>query len=227
MRFFWVFMALWAVALPVQAGSGQIVVTGQGTVDSVPDLAVITLGVSHQREAAGDAVKEVAVTSGAILNALKEMGVEGRDMQTSNLSLSPVWDNRTSGQAPKVAGYEARNQVTVRVRDLAVLGEILGQVTASGANRFQGLQFALQNPRPALDEARRRAVADGLSRAELYAEAAGVRLGPLVEIRDGFEAGPHPMPMMREAMASDMAMPVAEGDLSLSATVTMTYEIAE
>lgn len=226
MRFIWVFMALWAFVVPLHADTGQIVVTGEARVDRVPDMAVITLGVAHKRDSAREAVQEVAVTSGAILNALKDMGVEARDMQTSDLSLSPVWEHRSSGQERKVTGYEARNQVTVRVRDLAVLGDILGKVTTEGANLFQGLRFALQDPRPARDEARKLAVADGRARATLYAEAAGVTLGPLIELREAGASAPGPMPMMREAMAADMAMPVAGGELSIGASVTMTYAIS-
>lgn len=227
MRFTWVIMALWGVVVPAFAEQGQIVVTGQGQVEAVPDMAVITLGVRHQRENARDAVQEVAVTSGAILSALTGMGVEARDMQTSDLSLNPVWDHRSSGNAPKVTGFEASNRVTVRVRDLETLGDILGRVTDEGANLFQGLRFSLQDPRPQLDEARHRAVQDGRARATLYAAAAGVTLGDLIEIREAGADGPRPMPMMREAMAADMAMPVAEGELSLSASVTMIYQIAE
>lgn len=226
MRFVWIIMALWTVIGPVSAEQGQITVMGHGTVDAVPDMAVITLGVSHQKDTARDAVAEVAVTSGAILAALGDIGVAPRDMQTSGLSLTQVWDHRTTGQPPRVTGYEASNQVTVRIRDLAVLGEILGHVTAEGANRFQGLQFTLQDPKPVLQEARRRAVADGADRAQLYADAAGVALGPLLAIQETGPSMPRPMPMMRESLAADMAMPVAEGELALSATVTMIYAIA-
>lgn len=224
------------VLAPVMSGSamadmgqnevGQITVTGLGQVERVPDMATITLGVTHQSDNARDAVAEVAVTSGAILTALDEMGIEPRDMRTSDLSLQPVWQrNNSSNQPPKVTGYSASNRVTVRVRDLAVLGDILGRVTTDGANLFQGLQFGLQDNHSALEDARRAAVVDGRARAELYAEAAGVTLGDLVGLSEAGVATPRPM--MRQAMASDMAMPIAEGELSLSASVTMVFEIAE
>ena len=229
-------MALILTLAPVLGGSamanegqnevGQITVTGLGQVERVPDMATITLGVTHQSDNARDAVAEVAVTSGAILTTLADMGIEPRYMRTSDLSLQPVWQrNNSNNQPPKVTGYSASNRVTVRVRDLAVLGDILGRVTTDGANLFQGLQFGLQDNQTALDDARRAAVADGRARAELYAEAAGVTLGDLVGLSESGVAAPRPM--MREAMASDMAMSIAEGELSLSASVTMVFEIAE
>ena len=227
MRFVWIFMALWAYVGAASAEQRQITVTGHGVVEAVPDMAVVTLGVSHQRDTARDAVAEVAVTSGAILTGLGELGITPRDMQTSNLSLSQIWDHSTSGKPAKIIGYEANNQITVRVKDLAVLGEILGHVTTKGANRFQGLRFALQNPQPHINEARRRAVADGQARAELYADAAGVALGDLIEIREMGLDAPRPMAMARESFAADMAMPIAEGELSLNASVTLIYAIED
>ena len=220
---------VWAGPVVAEEGQkdvGQISVTGLGQVERVPDMATITLGVTHQSDNARDAVAEVAVTSGAILTTLAEMGIEARDMRTSDLSLQPVWQrNNSNNQPPKVTGYSASNRVTVRVRDLAVLGDILGRVTTDGANLFQGLQFGLQDNQSALEDARRVAVLDGRARAELYAETAGVKLGDLVHLSEAGVAAPRPM--MRQAMASDMAMPIAEGELSLSASVTMVFEIAE
>ncbi len=219
-------MALCVVAAPGFAGSGQITVTGEGQVNKVPDMAVITLGISHQATTAQAAVSEVAVTAGAILAALEEMGLEPRDLRTSDLSLSPVRKSRSSSNAdPKIVGFIAGNQVTARVRDLAILGRVLGRVTSEGANRFQGLRFALQDPAPALNEARVLAVIDGRARALLYADAAGVTLGPLVSISEpGTRVMPQAMTMMRAGMAD---MPVAEGELSLNASVTMVFAIAE
>lgn len=228
MRFARVLTLFLGLCGPAFAETGQISVTGQGRVDVVPDMATITLGVTHQAENGRDAVAEVAVVSGAILSTLGKMGVEPRDMRTSNLSLSPVWSrNTSSGQAPKITGFTATNRVTVNLRDLGLLGDVLGRVTTDGANAFQGLQFGLQDSKPALDAARRLAVADAVARAELYAQAAGVTLGSILHLTEAGAAVPQPMMMARQAMASDMAMPIAQGEVGLTATVTMTFEIAE
>ncbi|SHJ42077.1 hypothetical protein SAMN05444000_108116 [Shimia gijangensis] len=227
MRIARLWMLVVALASPVGAMAGEITVTGYGRVDRVPDMATITLGVTHQADNAREAVSNVAQTSGAVLTTLREMGIDARDMRTSDLSLQPVWQHSSSSvHPPKVTGYSASNRVSVRVRDLEILGDILGRVTTDGANLFQGLTFGLQDAKPAQDEARRTAVADAKARATLYAEAAGVSLGSVISLSEAGVSAPRPM-MMREALASDMAMPVAEGELSLSATVTLVFEIAE
>ncbi|WP_372884201.1 SIMPL domain-containing protein [Shimia sp.] len=209
------------------ATGGQITVSGEGRVERVPDMAVITLGVEHEAPSAGAAVARVAAGSEALLTALAEIGVAPRDLRTSTLSLSPLRNHRSQGAgAPEIIGFQARNEVTVRLRDLSRLPELLGRVTDEGGNRFRGLHFALQDPAPAIDEARRLAVADGRARAALYAEAAGVGLGALVSISDAATALPQPMLMARTASA-DMAMPIAEGELGLSASVTMVFEIID
>lgn len=216
---------LFPVAALVQAG--QITVTGQGSVASVPDMATITLGVTSQARTAAQALAANSAATGAVLKQVADAGIKPRDVQTSGLSLSPRWNNRNSSsdQPPAIVGYVVSNQVTVRVRELPVLGEVLDAVVQGGANRFHGLQFGLQDPLPATDEARKRAVADAIRKAALYAEAAGVRLGAISEISEQGGDGPAPV-MMREMAMSD-AVPIAEGEVSMNATINMVFEIAE
>ena len=115
----------------------------------------------------------------------------------------------------------------VRVRDLSILGEVLDAVARDGANSFEGLTFGLADPAAAGDAARRAAVADARRKAALYAEAAGVALGPLLSFA---ESGGAPVPQMMAraemAMASD-AVPVAPGELTLTQRVTLTYALSE
>lgn len=111
------------------------------------------------------------------------------------------------------------------MRDLSALGSVLDAVIADGANSFQGLNFGLQDPEPTLDEARRRAVADGLRKAALYAAAAGVRLGPLTSLSEAGSNQPRPEMMQAARMSSD-AVPVAPGEVTVSASVTMVFAIA-
>lgn len=207
----------------------RISVTGEGVVEAVPDMAVVTLGVEHTAKTARAAMDQTNAATAAVLERLEAAGIAARDMQTSDLSLSPVWHNRTSSgtpSEPRITGFTARNRLTVRVRALDSLGETLDLLVDDGANRFDGLRFAVQEPRPFQDEARRRAVADALAKAQLYAEAAGVALGPVQTIGEagGFE--PRPM-QMEMAMARDAAVPVAPGEVSLRARVSMVFAIAD
>lgn len=204
----------------------QIVVNGHGVVDGVPDMAMVSLGVEHDARTAKAAMAEVNAATAAVLDRLRRAGIEDRDMQTSDLSLQPIWNNASSSvQKRHVGGFTASNMVRVRVRDLAAIGEVLDAVVADGANRFQGLQFGLQEPGPAQDEARRLAVADAMARAALLAEAAGVNLGPVQSISDdGGRAGDvRQMDMMR----SGAGVPVMAGEVSVSASVSMVFGIAE
>lgn len=198
-----------------------ITVTGEGRVSARPDMATVTLGVETGGASANTALAENTAATAKVIDELKGAGIAGKEMQTSSLTLGPRWD-QTEGQAPKITGFVAANMITVTVRDLQQLGGVLDAVAKNGANTFQGLQFGLTEPRPRQDEARRAAVADALARARLYAEAAGVTLGPIRAISEG--GGMSPRPMMR--MAADSAsVPLAEGTVDVSASVTMEFAL--
>jgi hypothetical protein len=190
-------------------------------------MATITLGVTAQAEQAADAMSQTSATGEQILARLTELGVAARDVQTSDLSLSPVWSNRqVENEPPRIEGFEATNRVTIRVRQLDSLGDVLGAVLEDGANQLGGLSFGLKNPEPLLDIARRDAVADAVARAEVYAEAAGLTLGPVLSINEGGTSAPRPemMMTMRDAGSS---VPVAAGETGITANVTMVFEIAQ
>ena len=203
-----------------------ITVVGQGSVAAVPDMATISMGVTHEASVAAEAMAQVSAGVTAVLNRLSEAGVEARDMQTSSLSLQPVWSNHGNdgSQPPRITGFVASNQVTVRVRDLSGLGAVLDTVVQDGANTFNGLQFAMQEPAPLEAEARAAAVRDGMARAAQLAEAAGVTLGP---VRSISENGPVQGMMMEMAAARSMDKAVAAGELSLEAQVSMVFSIAD
>ncbi|MFD1508282.1 SIMPL domain-containing protein [Lacimonas salitolerans] len=201
-----------------------LTVTGTGEVARAPDMAVIRVGVGAED---ADAATALASTSEAMTRMqarLAEVGVERRDIQTSQLSLEPVYE-QTANSAPRIVGFQATNAVTVRVREISATGEVLGALVGDGANRIDGVTFALQDPRGVMDEARRLAIEDARRKADLLAEAAGVTLGPVRDIREVGGDGP-PRPMMMSRMASEsMDVPMAEGEVGLSASVSVVYEI--
>lgn len=204
-----------------------ISVSGEGVVAATPDMAELTIGVSREARRPDEALEGVAEGVAAVFAVLDAAGIEPRDRRTSGLSLQPRWERLSSGQAPRIAGYIAANSVTVRVRDLDVLGGLIVDTVGEGANTMGGLAFVLSDPEPLEEEARRLAVLDARSKAELYAAAAGVPLGDLLTISDGGVFVPRPGPVMAEmAMRSD-AMPVAEGELEVRANISMVYAIGE
>ena len=210
-------------ALAESAATPVISVTGTATVESVPDLATLTIGVTTLADTAAGAMDANSAQLQAVMDRLASAGIEPRDMQTSNLSLNPNWTGYDTGN-PVISGYQAVNMLTIRVRDLAGLGAVLDAAIADGANTLNGLSFGLADPGPALDEARKAAVADARARAELLAEAAGVSLGRILSISDSAAPTMDPVPVYK---AETAAVPVAGGEVGMTASVTILYEISQ
>jgi hypothetical protein len=220
-----VFSAVLALPLPAlaeEATSAMISVTGTGVTEIAPDLATLSIGVTTQGETAAAALSANNEALAAVMARLTAAGIEGPDMQTSNLSISPNWTGYDSS-TPTISGYVAMNMLTIRVRALDSLGAVMDAAVADGANTVNGLTFGLADPAPALNAAREEAVADARARAEHLAAAAGVTLGRIVTISET-GGGMDPMPVFR---AEASAVPVAGGELGISAYVTMTFEIAQ
>lgn len=230
MRFVSLIAGILLFALPALAEApapATISVSGEGRVETAPDLATVSLGVTTEADTASAALDANSAAVRGVLDRLTAAGIEPRDIQTSGLSMGPRYDyGRSDGSPPKLVGYIVSNMVTVRVRALDRLGEVLDGVVAEGANTLAGLGFGLVDDSEARDEARRKAVADAAHRAELYAAAAGVTLGRLVSIHE--TAGRYaPMPMAEAAFAKSSDVPVAAGEISIGAQVDLVYEIAE
>lgn len=217
-----------AASPPALADAPRLVVTGEGVVAAPPDLATLDLGVRSEGPTAAEALARNSAQMARVMAVLAEAGIAPRDMQTSTLSLDQILTRRTPAEAPpEVVGYAARNMLTVRVRDLAVLGGLIDRLVrdgaGDGANSLGGLRFELADPGPAQDEARRRAVADARARAEVIAQAAGLRLGQILEITEGASFGA-PMASPRMLMASD-AVPIAAGEVATQASVTIVWTL--
>lgn len=217
-----------SMALPAFAETGTITgtisVTGLGTVQVVPDMATLDLGVTTMGDTAAAAMAANNEALTAVIGRLVGAKVADRDMQTSNLSLSPNWVMKPDGSGQEVKGYVASNQLRVRIRDLAQVGAVLDAAIQDGANTLNGLSFGLADDAAQKDAARKAAVTDALARARLLAEAAGAKLGPIVSIAEGGDMGGGPAPMYR--MAAE-AVPVAPGEIGVSSSVTITWQLAE
>lgn len=205
-----------------------IVTTGVGTVEAEPDMATVRVGVTREARLAGDALDQTSKAMADVIARLQQEGVAARDMQTQGLSLQPVWSrqNSNSNEQRRITGFLARNGLIVRVRALDDLGSILDQIVQDGANTFDGVSFALQEPEAALAEARERAVIQAMEKAEQLTLAAGVGLGPVMSIA---EVSGVPRPAMMEMAAVRMtdAVPIATGEVSLSVQVEMEFEIVD
>lgn len=228
MRF--IILVLWVVGFAgaASAESRTISVAGEGVVAAVPDMAILTLEVSEEAVKASDALESVAGRARAVFARLEAFKIAERDMQTSTMSLNPLWSReREVDQSPKIRGYRVSTRVTIRVRDLDLLRDIFDQVVADGANGFGGLQFTVQDMAPLREAARRAAVADARARAGVYADAAGVSLGSVMSLSETRMPMPRPALMARAEMAADGGMPVAAGEVDIRASVSMVFEIED
>ncbi|WP_026758356.1 SIMPL domain-containing protein [Sediminimonas qiaohouensis] len=212
------------IALPAAAETPdrRISVSGQAVIETAPDMAIVRLGVTHKDKQATNALRKTSDAVAALMSRLSGLGVAKRDVQTSSLSLGPVW-NTPEGGGPRVHwGYEAANMITVRLRDIDTVGEALDALVSDGANRLDSIRFALQDRQEAMDEARRRAVANARHKAELLADAAGVTLGDTVSISEGRGERPSPERMAPTMMRSD-SVPIAAGEVEIEASVSMVF----
>ncbi|MEO1305219.1 MAG: SIMPL domain-containing protein [Pseudomonadota bacterium] len=203
--------------------------SAEGSVMREPDMAFINAGVQTQGETAQAAMSANATAMNGVFDALAAANIERSDMQTSNFSLQPQYDysNRQSGQPPRLTGYQASNQLTVRVRDLDALGETMDALVNAGGNTFSGLRFALEDDRAAKNAARDIAMKDAIARAELYAAASGYEVARVVTISESGGFSPQPMAMMAEARSMDRSTPVASGEVGYSVTVNVTFELRQ
>ena len=204
------------------ARPATLTVSGSGTAAVAPDMAEITTGVVTQAPTAAQALAANNQAMEQLMQSLGPLGIATRDVQTTNVSVSPQRRQARDGRPGEIVGYEVVNQVHVKVRDLPSLGRVLDQQVALGANAIQGIRFGLRDPAPLLDEARKRAMADARRRAELYAGAAGLKVGRVLSVQEAGAVSPRPEPMGRVMMS---AVPVAAGEQEIQASVTVTYAL--
>lgn len=212
--------------LPTLAATGgTLTVTGSAIVNVEPDLATVTLGVTTTGDTAAAAMAANTEAVSAVIAKLIAARVADRDMQTSSLAINPNWVANADGTGQVIKGYIASNMLTVRIKALETTGSVLDAVLAGGANTLNGLTFGLQDQRLTEDEARKDAVADALSRAKVLADAAGAKLGPILSISEGGQSEMVPMPMFKASRAD--AVPVAAGEVGVSASVTIVWQLAQ
>ena len=212
-----------------------IEVTGTGEARAKPDQATASFTVLRSAETARAALDAANAAMASVTAGMREAGAKDRDLQTSGFSVSPQYrydQNRNDGtqEPPKIIGYEVRNTLTVTIRDIAKVGEILDQAVSLGVNQGGDISFGLSDPKKTRDAARRNAIVDAKATAALYAEAAGVTLGAVREISEGGGITPLPVPMARSMkMMSAVAapsVPVEVGENTYSASVRMVFDIA-
>jgi uncharacterized protein len=215
------------LAVPARAQTeppAMISVTGEAQVSVPPDLAHIDGGVTSEAKTAREASDANNAAMGKVLLALKGAGIDEKDYQTSRLSLQPQNSSSKPGGPSTIVGYRASNRVTIRLRDIAKVANVIDTLVGAGANDIGGINFTVSQASKLLDEAREQAIADARRKAEIYARAAGVTLGAPLSITEGGAPGP----ILYRRMAAPMAaagVPVAQGEETLQVTVSVSWAI--
>jgi hypothetical protein len=208
-----------------QLPSRTISVTGAGQVTLAPDIAYIYIGVHTEAASATEAVSDNSTKTQKVTDALKELGLAKEDIRTTNFS---IWPSQQYGPDGKLTGtiYMVDNTIYVTVRDIEKLGELLDTTIQAGANSINSIQFDLEDKTEALSQARKAAVENAKKQAKELADAAGVKLGEIQTI--GFyEATPVSMFDGKGGggVALEAAVPIQPGQLTLTVTVNLTYEL--
>lgn len=226
------FLPVAALAAEPELREATIIVSGEGEAAIAPDMAVLNLSVVREAETAADALKANSQAMAEVIADLKGRSIADRDIQTSNFSVEPLYKQDKladdSYAAPVIVGYRVTNGLTLRVRDLSALGSLIDAAVKLGVNQGGGITFTNDNPDAAIAEARKKAVVEAMDKAKVLTEAAGVKLGRVIEISENF-ARPMPQPVYRAAMAKEMmdAAPIAAGENEYTVTVNITYAIAQ
>jgi uncharacterized protein len=213
---------------PLLIGATTLSVSAEGRVERAPDVADLSAGVVTQAATASEAMRANAQRMSSMVAALKRAGVAERDIQTSGINLNPQYMYREN-QPPRLTGYQAVNTVSVRVRDIADMGRTIDALVAQGANQINGPTFRLDKPDQALDLARVEAMRKARQRAELYADAAGLKVKRIMSITEGHSMTPppYPVPVMRAeaAMMKDASTPVEPGQVEMTVNVSVVFEL--
>jgi uncharacterized protein len=245
-----VLAALAACSAPVDAGGGnpnqapispapqlpayqsavpQVSVVGSGLVYVTPDIAYINIGVRSQADTVVDALQQNNAQAQAVKDTLKSAGVEDKDIQTSSFNVYPQSDYDSTGKIVR-SYFTVENNVYVTVRKLDTLGTVLDAVAKSGANNIYGITFDVQDKSQAQSEARKLAVDSARTQATELAAAAGVQLGNIIMISS---TTGYTQPYYGQGMgggggaAASAAVPIAAGQMQITADVTLSYAIKQ
>ncbi len=207
-----------------------ITVVGQGSVRVQPDIARVSIGVETSADAVDDAVAENELKMEAVLDALRETGIEDKDIQTMHYSIQieryPEPELLALGTESEAAQpqYRVSNMANVIVRDLESVGGVLDAVIEAGANNVWGVSFALDDPQAAQAKAREDAVADAQARAEALADLGSVTLGPIMAMSEIISGGPAPLAMFAEQAMSGGGS-ISPGEVEIGYSLQVIYFI--
>jgi uncharacterized protein YggE len=206
-------------------------VTGTSTVSTVPDKAVVNLGVTINDTTVKATQDKANTVISNVTSSLGKLGIDKKDIKTENYSLYPTYDYQAGGQ--RITGYNVNASLSVSVTDFAILNQAIDAATAAGANQVGGVSFTLSDDKKKSveDDARKQAIDDAKTKANTLAGLAGMKLGKIVNIFEQPTNGGYPMPMMYKGGAADARTSAEQvptttepGTTTLNYSVTLSYE---
>lgn len=206
---------------------GRVIVTGEGSITVSPNYAQIRSGVTTDAKTVKEASDGNTKLMSTIMQVLIDFGIAQKDIQTSRFSIEPIYTSQSSSAAAKLSGYRVANQVTVTLRQISQVGEILDRLIKAGATDVGNIAFLVSEPEKALDQAREAALADARRKAELYARAAGVRLGRVAWITETSDVPVFPMGVANPRQKMALDIPIQSGEETLRASITVGFDIAQ
>ena len=206
------------------ADQNQIRVVGTATVSTTPDIAKSQIGVQTFNSEVEPAVDENNRKAEAIIQALRQQGIEERDIQTSHFSIYPQ-RNYKDDRPEEIIGYQVDNSISVVIRDLTAIGKVLQSTIDAGANTISGVTFTLDDPEPFRSDARTKAIKNARERAQSMAEAAGIKLGKVISINEVSSSGYITARADYDKVAAAEEVPIQPGELELTVQVEMVFEI--
>jgi uncharacterized protein YggE len=226
----------WRAAAPAahaqaDTAARTITVIGEGTVRIQPDVARANFGVEVVSSSVREALDENQATMDAVLATLREMGIEERDIQTTGFTIFAERFGPEGPLPPEQVNYRVSNNVTVVIRDLENIGNVIDATVEAGANNIYGIEFRVDDPSPYESEARASAIEDAQAKAQELAELTGVSIGPVVSVSEVIASGGYFASNFAQAARGDMggggATPISPGELELTMQLQVSYAIGE
>ena len=227
-----------------QQNNFQITVSGEGKVYVKPDVALIGLGVTTEGTTVAEVTKANTAKMNAVIEAVKALKIDEKDIQTTNYNLSPIYDyvipsavpmmypsaSSTMIRTQTLKGYKLEQDIQVKIRDFTKVGDVLSQSTAKGANLVGDLQFTIDNPQQFKDQARAKAIAQAKTNAQNLAKESGIGLGKIINVYENYNypgvySSNTKMGMGGAAPESAPAPTIQPGQQEISVTINMTYQV--
>jgi uncharacterized protein YggE len=222
-------LAALVVPAAAQDNPPTLSTNGEGIENAAPDIAIVTLGVLTQADTARAALDGNNAEMEKVIQSVRAESIADKDISTNGFSIGPVYAQdptpRPDGtmQPPKIVGYQVSNQVRVVIRELDKAGTVLDKAVTAGANQAASINFDIDNRKPIADKAITAAITDATRKAELMAEAAGVRLVRILNLNVGEGGG---IPRYEAVAMSAKAVPIIGGEMSVTANASISWEIA-